>query len=208
MDLKMKRLVYVMLAAAFLAAACVPGQATPAATDIADQVATAVAATVSALQTATAAAVTPTHTPTPSLTPTSTPVLPTATPFVVTPPTSTGGGGSGGGGGGGAAPTYSCDPDIQKRPRDNSEFHPGDDFDVKWTILNTGTATWPAGVDLTYFSGPQMTSITFFELPEMKPGDTFSVVMDANAPAQTGFQVMTWKVQGGYCYPYVAINVK
>lgn len=207
MNLNLKRLSLIVLAA-LLASGCGPGQQTPAATSVSDQVATAVAATISAMQSATAGASTATPTLVPSLTPTPTPVVPTATPFVITPPTTTGGGGSSGSGGGSTKPTYSCDPDIGKRPRDNSEYAPGDDFDVKWTIMNTGTATWPAGTDLTCFSGCGMTGYGGTELPEMKPGDKFSVLFEANAPAQSGFQVLTFKVQGGFCYPYVAIRVK
>ena len=211
MTVKMRRLALFLMATAMLTVACGPGQLTPDLNELAEQVGTSVAATVSAMQTRTATAqppVTATFTPTFTLTATFTPSVPSATPFVITPPTSSGGGGGGGGGGGSTTAQYSCDPDIGKRPRDNSEYAPGDDFDIKWTILNTGTATWPAGYDLTYFSGPQMTSATGLELPEMKPGDQFSVVFDAQAPAQSGFQVMTWKVQGGFCYPYVAIQVK
>ena len=47
------------------------------------------------------------------------------------------------------------------------------------------------------------------ELPEMKPGDRFSVgPYDATAPNEKDFQVMTFKLQGGFCWPYIAINVK
>ncbi len=130
-------------------------------------------------------------------------IFSTATTFVVVPPASGSGGGSSS-----STAAYSCDPDIDKRPRDNTVFAPNDDFQVKWTLLNDGTKTWPAGLDLTYFSGPQMTSTTFVQLPEVKPGGTFSVVLAASAPASKGFYVMTWKLQGPVCYPYVAINVK
>lgn len=209
MNLNLKRLSLIVLATALFASGCGPGQLTPDLNVIAQQVSTSVAATISAMQSATAGASSPTPTLVPSLTPTFTPVVPTASPFVITPPTTTGGGGGSGGGGGGSPQlTYSCDPDIGKRPRDNSEYGPGDDFDVKWTILNTGTATWPAGTDLTCHSGCGMTSYGGTELPEMKPGDKFSVVFEGNAPAQSGFQVLTFKVQGGFCYPYVAIRVK
>ena len=208
--LKVRRLAFITLATAVLAVACGPGQPPPDVDDIVHDVETSVAATVYAIQTGTAAAqppVTATFTPTFTLTATFTPAVPSATPFVITPPTSSGGGG-GGGGGGSTTATYSCDPDIGKRPRDNSEYAPGDDFDIKWTILNTGTATWPDGTDLTYFSGPMMTGAAGLELPALKPGDSYSVVFDAQAPMQSGFHVMTWKVQGGFCYPYVAIRVK
>lgn len=211
MTSKLRQSFYMLLAGVFLLAACAPAQATQSPQDIQNQISTAVAMTVEiqSLQTQAAQASLPTFTPIPSPTlvvdvPTATPVVPTATPFVIAPATSSG---SGGGGGGTSKAKYSCDPDTGKRPRDNAEYRPGDSFDVKWTIINTGTATWPAGTDLKYWSGPKMTSASLVQLPELKPGDKYSIVFDANAPAEKGFQVMTWNV-GGWCYPYVAIVVQ
>lgn len=185
--------------------AAVPAAATVDPDEIAKQVMTIVAATISAERAQTQAAqptATLTFTPVP---PTNTPLLPSATPLVIPSATRVI---TGGGGGGGTTYSYSCDPDIGKRPRDNAVFKPGDSFDVKWTIVNTGTATWEAGYDLVYFSGPQMTGATFFELPRMEPGDQWSIVMDAAAPMERGNYVMSWKLQGGFCYPYIAITVE
>ncbi len=129
-------------------------------------------------------------------------VIPTFTPVVVNTPTSrprTGGY---------VKPEYACDI-INRRPFDNSQFNRGADFDIKWTIVNTGTKTWPPGVDVHYYSGPIMSTITFAEIPyEMKPGAKFELWMDASAPTEKGFHVMTWVVQGQYCFPYTAIIVK
>jgi hypothetical protein len=136
--------------------------------------------------------------------PSETPSLPSATPFVIASPTKSS---SGGGGGSVITYSYACDV-IRQRPRDNAVFKPGDSFDVKWTIINTGTATWEAGYDLVYSSGPQMTGAIYFELPRMEPGDQWSIVMDAAAPMEKGHQVMAWKLQGGFCWPYVAIDVE
>ena len=93
------------------------------------------AATISAMQTGTALAQ-PSMTPTLETTPTDTPVIPTATPFVIATATSFSTSG-GGGGGGSVKPKYACDV-IRQRPYDNSTFKPGDGFDIKWTIVNTG----------------------------------------------------------------------
>ncbi len=209
----MRKPLIVLISLAFLAAACLPGQQ-----DVQGQVETAVAQTMQAqneienfvAQTvqAQAALASPTALDTPTLVSTSTPILfPTLTPIVatVTPiPVSSGGGG----GGGVTKAQYSCDI-IRQRPFDNSEIVQGGDFDIKWTILNTGTKTWDPGVDIKYFSGPQMSSVTRVEIPyAMEPGDQFDIVLDAVAPEEKGFQVMTWAVDGAYCYPYVAIIVK
>lgn len=133
-------------------------------------------------------------------------VLPTATPFVVVPPAVAA---SSGGGNGGTVtkPEYACDV-IRQRPIDNSYWKRNKDFDVRWTIVNTGTKAWQAGLDLTYFSGPNFTGATSVELPAMAPGDQYEVVFDGVTPSSDGFYVMTWKLQGGFCYPYIAINVE
>jgi hypothetical protein len=198
MTIQTRRLIPLMLAAVLMLAACSPAPATPptpAGPNVEMQVATSVAATVMALQSMTAAAQPPATATAPAQDP-------TATPFVI--PTSTRSASSGGGN---TTPTYACDV-IRQRPFDNQVLRPGDKFDIKWTILNTGTATWEAGKDLAYFSGPKLTRAGALELPQMKPRAQFSVAFDAVAPEKPGFYVMTWKLQGGFCYPYVAINVE
>lgn len=199
-----RKLWFIVLALG-LTAACVPAQSPE---QIQAQIQTSVALTVAVQATQTAAAqpaATMTLTPTsiPLVIPSLTPVLASPTPFVISPPS------SGGGGGGGASPQakYACD--VITRPFDNTEFAKGASFDIKWTIVNTGTATWDAGLDLAYFSGPHMASpeVTI-ELPKVKPGESYYVTLDGTAPTTKGFQVMTWKLQGGWCFPYIAIIVK
>jgi hypothetical protein len=214
----MYKTLIVLISTAFLATACLPGQspqevqaqvetAVAQTMEAQQQIADSVALTVQAQQggvqaSPTAdAAFTPTLTSTPILFPTLTPIVATVTPIPVS---------SGGGGGGGSVPkdAYSCDI-IHQRPYDWSEIIHGGDFDIKWTILNTGTKTWDSGVDVKYFSGAQMTTVTRVEIPKaMAPGDQYDIVLDATAPNETGKQVMTWAVDGQYCYPYVAIIVK
>ena len=218
-----RRTLFISLCASVLLSGCggqaqVPPQSIQSSGDIQSQIQTAVALTVDAQnQMGTAVALTvqaqlptATDTSTPTIAPLDLPTLTpifinTPTPFVVVPPS-----GGGGGGGGGSKPVkFSCDPDTGKKPRDNTVFRPGDPFDVKWTIINNGTATWAAGKDFDYFSGPQMTTVNSApQLPQLKPGDSVSFNFDANAPMQKGFQVMTWKVEGGFCFPYIAIDVE
>ena len=199
--------------------ACFPQQAaTPNPQDAANQVATAVALTISAAQAQTEAAQpiatnTMLPTQTESLPPTATPIIPSATPFVIVPPTSAGGGSGGSSGGGGGSgpvvkPALDCTP-INNIPRDNTAFHKNEKFDIKWTILNTGTKTIPAKLDVKYFSGPDMApGQSSVELPEIKPGKSYIVDLDGQAPDKKGFHVMTWVVEGNLCYPYVAIIVE
>lgn len=206
-----KQALFSIVALIFLLSACVPAQPTQNPNDVANQVATSVALTVAAQNAQTQSAPSPTPvatnttlpTQTPEVPPSPTSIPPTATVVTVLPPTSV----SGGGGGTTTKREYACDI-IRRRPLDNTVYRPGDTFDIKWTIVNTGTKTMIAGLDLHYNSGPQMTSRTRLELPELKPGDQYAVDFDAVAPTTEGHHVMTFIVEGGLCYPYVAIIVE
>lgn len=206
-----KRILLTGLAMLLLLSAC--GPEAPAPTQdpalVNQVIEQAVQLTVAAQNLETAQAVPPaTETPLPTNTvmPTVELALPTATPFVVVPPTSASSGGSGGGGTT-IKPEYACDI-IHQRPFDYEEFAKGDDFDVRWTFVNTGTKLWRAGTDLKYQSGEQMTTTTLLELPQIDPGDQYEVILDATAPSKAGQYVMAWSVEGVNCTPYVAITVK
>ena len=210
-----KRFLFGAVALIVLLTACQPVQPTQNPEDVADQVATSVALTVAAQNAQTQAAVSPTPEATNTTLPTQTAegvpsptplatltALPTATAIAL--PTSVSGGG---GGGTTTRREYSCDT-IRRRPLDNTSYRPGAQFDIKWTIVNTGTKTMVAGLDLKYNSGEQMTGRTRVELPELKPGAEFAVDFDAVAPAKEGTYIMSFVVEGGLCYPYVAIIVE
>lgn len=205
-----QRIFFTTLAVIFLLAACVPGQAaTPDPVDIANQVATSVALTVASQnletqQAAPAATNTPLPTDTPVVIDTPTAILPTATPFVIVPATNVP---SGGGGGVVVQADYSCNA-INRRPFDYQVFKPGDDFDVRWTIVNTGRRTMAAGLDLKYSAGEQFISVDRVELPELSPGEEYTIDFDAVAPERQGNYIMTYIVEGGLCYPYAAITVE
>jgi hypothetical protein len=208
----MKKFLFCALAMIFVLSACAPAQPTQSAEDIADQVATSVALTVAAQNAQTQAAQsavppatnTTLPTQTEAVAPSPTPILPTVTNTAVVLPTSSGGGG---GGGVTVKPEYACNP-FPRLPRDNTIFRPNDEFDIKWTIENTGTKTMRAGLDVKYNSGTKLTSTTFVELPELEPGDTAVVDFDAVAPEKEGTYIMTFVVEGQLCYPYTAIVVE
>jgi hypothetical protein len=205
----------ILIALVFLVAACLPAQQAPA--DVQSQVNTAVAQTLEAIRqveesvaqtvvarqaqaTPTADEALPTEeatldpTVTPFDIPTITPMIPTNTPLASNPPRK--------------QPDYACNA-INRRPFDNTEYNKGADFDIKWTIVNTGTKTWTAGIDVKYYSGPSMAGVTRVEIPvALAPNESYNIVLDATAPDKKGFHVMTWIVDGPMCYPYTAINVK
>ena len=205
-----RRILFTALTVIFLLAACAPAQPqTPNPDDVAKQVATSVALTVAAQNldnTEAAPVMTDTAVPTATLVVVDTPtlIMPTATPFVLVPSTTVPGGG---GGGSTVNSQYACDI-IHQRPFDYTSFKPGDKFDIKWTILNTGTKIMRDGLDVSYNQGPKMTCVTRVELPELDPGDQYDLQFDAVAPSKEGNYIMTYIVEGGLCYPYVAITVE
>lgn len=214
MNPSIKRILFLLVAGIVLITACAPAPApTQDPAEVQRQIEESVALTVAAQNAEEEQPVMaePTNTPLPTQTeavpPTETPVAPTATPFTVVPPTvapSTNGGSSN------VVVTpldYDC-TSQDRRPYDNTYFKSNKEFDIKWTIVNTGTKSWPAGKDVKYYSGPQMSATTVVELPAMAPGDTYVVILDAIAPQKKGFHVMTWVVEGQLCFPYVAINVE
>lgn len=211
MSLSTKKILLFAMALIFLLSACQPAAPTQNPNEVANQVATSVALTVAAQNALTQAAPTlapqatnttlPTQTEVSAL-PSPTPVLATSTAIAL-PTTVTGGGGGGGTSG---KPDYACNP-FPREPRDNTTFHPNDKFDIKWTIVNTGTKTMTKGLDLKYDDGPQLTTTTLIELPELEPGDQYVVNLDAVAPSKPGTYIMTFSVEGSLCFPYVAIKV-
>lgn len=207
----LRKILFPVMAVILLLSACVPSQPTQSAQDINDQIGTIVALTVAAQNAQTQAAQSPTPivtntmlpTQTEAVPPTVTPVIPTVTPI----PTKVPSGGGGGGGGSTTKPQYSCNA-FPRKPADGTIFKPNDDFDIKWTIVNTGTKTMKAGLDVKYNIGTKLTSTKIVELPELEPGDSYVVVMDAQAPDKEGTYTMAFMVEGGLCFPYTTIVVE
>ncbi|MBT3338345.1 MAG: hypothetical protein HN855_14710 [Anaerolineae bacterium] len=220
--LKKTRFVMIILAATLLLSACLPATnadgTTIDATQAAAMIETAVSQALNAQATqlaANAAAATPvpalpTNTAIPAATAT---LVPTITPVVLASPTAVVN--TGGSGGGTTVQTYAlaCDEGVSssKQPYDLTELKAGDSFDIRFTIVNTGTDTWPAGYDLIHTSGTDMVNggYTPVQLGEMVPGASHTVgPYDATAPSDSGRQVMGFKLEGGFCFPYIAIIVK
>lgn len=184
-----------------LLAGCAPHPTSPSAEQVRAQISTSVAETVAAYQTeqAALASLTPTPTETPTLTPT--PIFPTFTPFPTFTLTATRVPYT--------PPPYACIT-IGKTPPDGTVFKPNKDFDVKFALRNIGTRKWDRGADLMFEGGTNMLRRdTRYELPEVPPGGTAGpFYFDARSPKKAGVFTMTFKVQGGFCYPYIRIVVQ
>ena len=214
MSASKKNILLGVLAVIVMLSACQPAPPTQDPTDIENQVATSVALTVAAQNALTLAAVSPTPLATNTVLPTQTPegviATPTALATFTALPTVTAVVATSSGGGGGGTNTqrdYSCDT-IRRRPFDNTVFRPGDKFDIRWTIVNTGKKTMVAGLDLKYSTGPKLTTRERVELPELEPDEQFAVDFDAVAPEKEGTYIMVYLVEGQLCFPYTAIIVE
>lgn len=212
----MRQILFTSLAVILILAACAPAPAPTAnPVDVADQIGTSVALTVASQNLDTAQAqptVTstplPTDTPAPSPTPEFVEVtLPPDTPVVnISSPTSQPASDDTPG------PTstpalYACDAYAQS-PNYQEQMDPGESFDIRWVIVNTGTRPWPKGFDVKYANGTKMTGPSVVEIGvEMRPNDTYTILLDAVAPKKEGVHYMTWMVEGQLCFPSISINV-
>ena len=105
---------------------------------------------------------------------------------------------------------YACDA-LLIAPGSQGPFRPTEHFEIKWVVKNIGTNAWPAGQDIRFSSGSSgnMGTVSVVEIKKaLQPNDTFTVAIDAIAPAKKGLHHMTWMVAGQGCALYVAIKVE
>lgn len=207
-----KKMIFLALGFVLLAG-CLPGQNPQ---DVSSQVNTAVAQTMEANnrvaqsvdQTLTAQV--PFFTATLAFTPTEEPTFEPIIIITDTPPPS---------------PTFTNSPPpprvVESTPQSYScfvttltpdayeEIKAGQNFEIRWSIKNTGIKAWDAGIDLKYAGGVQMTTATRAEIPKsLAPGESYKISLNAKAPNHKGTQQMTWIVEGQLCYANVVITVK
>lgn len=203
------------LAVVVILAGCAAPTATPVPT--VDMAPTLAALQAQAVQTVyaqmtasapTATPVTPTSTATNTLEPTQTftPAPPTATPTATFRPWT-------------LTPAYSATPAdygcklTSVSPSSNTEFKVGESFDGKWVVKNTGTQTWTANeMDIRFASGTnfQKSGATLLDLgADVAPDNSYTVVIDMVAPANTGTYSTSWTMnQGGGAVCTLNLTIK
>ncbi len=194
-------------------------QNTPELIDVQAQINTSVAQTMEAqnqIGTFVAQTVEAQATPTFTATPFS---IPTLTPFVIATSTtrpSGGGGGSSGSSGPVNNGPYDCEL-VNQKPRDGDRiWHPGEDFDVVWTIKNTGNKKLPIDTYITPIGGDPLSPTAGYLLgQEILPGKTFNIRIEVVAPEVFSLDkeqfTMNWAVivlGSKLCRPYISIFVQ
>jgi hypothetical protein len=167
---------------------------------------TALASTqTAAANTATAtASPTPIPSKTPTLTPSPSPtfifVLASLTPTPITPtlePPST---------------TYACQLTDQT-PADGAVVAPGVDFEVTWTVRNTGVQTWDSNnTDFIFLSGAKLSKAKVADLPQsVTSGGTIDLKLTLSSPVDSGTYKTAWTLRSGnteFCKLTLTIKIK
>jgi hypothetical protein len=84
---------------------------------------------------------------------------------------------------------------LANDPPDNTEFAPGDEFTVTWTIENIGTSTWTTGFYIQFSTGEQMGADEKIFLPyPVPPNRNVQISVDFVAPESTGTKRSDWKL--------------
>lgn len=76
---------------------------------------------------------------------------------------------------------------------DGMQVQPGQPFEKKWRIRNTGGTTWGNGYTLAFFGDNQMGGPAAVPLPPLKPGEFGEAAVLLIAPTTAGRHRSTWK---------------
>jgi hypothetical protein len=75
---------------------------------------------------------------------------------------------------------------VSNSPADGTTLQPGQRFEIRWTVKNSGTTTWNTSYSVRFFSGNITTDKSLYNLrSETKPDGTAEIIVDATAPNDT-----------------------
>ena len=84
---------------------------------------------------------------------------------------------------------------LANDPPDNTEFNPGAEFTVTWTLENVGSSTWTTGYYIEFASGEQMGAVDQVFIPyEVPPNTNVQISVDFVAPESTGAKRSDWRL--------------
>ena len=107
--------------------------------------------------------------------------------------------------------TYKCEF-VKQTPADYTVFAPKAQFDMYWTLKNTGTATW-TGIQLVFVSGRAINTYPapFALTSTTPPGQRLKVGVDMMAPKLPGTYVTNWGLAKNgvvFCRFYLILTVR
>jgi len=80
---------------------------------------------------------------------------------------------------------------------DGTELYPDQEFTKTWTLKNTGTCTWTASYELTFYSGNKMSGSAIAIDESVAPGSEVQVSVSMTAPSTTGTYTGYWRLANG-----------
>lgn len=85
---------------------------------------------------------------------------------------------------------------IAQDPPDNTEFAPGEEFTITWTLENTGTSTWGTDYYIQFASGEEMgaTDAEVYLPYPVPPGTSVQISVDLVAPRSAGEKQSNWRL--------------
>jgi hypothetical protein len=83
---------------------------------------------------------------------------------------------------------------ISQSPKDGSSFAPGADFDIVWTIKNTGLRTWTSDFYIRYLKGTEGSKSKTYSVTPIAVNDTTDVRVDMVAPSTPGTYNSVWQL--------------
>jgi hypothetical protein len=84
---------------------------------------------------------------------------------------------------------------VSNSPVDGTILQPGQNFEIKWTVKNSGTTTWDKTYAIRFFSGNITTAKSIYNFrAETKPDGTAEFIVEATAPTVPGDYYTWWKL--------------
>ncbi|MCE1253558.1 MAG: hypothetical protein LWX83_08425 [Anaerolineae bacterium] len=78
---------------------------------------------------------------------------------------------------------------IEQRPDNGSNIAKSFDYDMVWTVKNTGTTTWTPDYYIAFWGGDRIGDglpTAYFLQKDVKPGEITSLIAHMKSPLQTG----------------------
>lgn len=85
---------------------------------------------------------------------------------------------------------------------DGTEMKPGQDFDKTWRLKNTGTCTWDSKYKIDFVQGDRMGGSAEAVKGTVKPGATYDMTIDQQAPNSPGKYGGSWHMVNGHGVPF------
>jgi hypothetical protein len=85
---------------------------------------------------------------------------------------------------------------IAQDPPDNTEFTPGEEFTITWSLENTGSSSWGTNYYIQFASGEEMgaTDEKVYLPYSVPPGTSVQISVDLVAPGSTGEKQSNWRL--------------